>query len=140
MLLRRTCLHGFFWHGSNGLLRRAKILGGSNTKKSVFVNAYVQDKPDPSPIAVHRVLGWTFRCPLELADLRWDKSYDVHHINERHTDNALSNLKCWVAKGPGGHRAHSGRQGAEARMRTLRARRAAAEEEEEEADGEALET
>ena len=108
----------------------------------MFVDAHVQNKPDRNPIAVRRVLSWAFRCPLELADLRWHKTYHLQHINERPTDNALSNLKCWVAKGSGGHRAHSGRQGTVARMRALRARKNVAgeeETEEDDADGEGLE-
>ena len=99
-----------YWLSERGVLKRAKIRYGSNRMRSVFVNAYTARKR--TPLAVHRILGWTLRCPWALDSLRWDRHYDVHHEDTNHCNNAISNLKCWRAHGRDGHRAHSGAEGA----------------------------
>ena len=58
-------------------------------------------------LSVHQDFGWIFRFLWSLVDRRWDSDYDVHHRNDDHTDNSLTNLECWRAGGPGGHRAES---------------------------------
>ena len=102
-----------YWLNERGVLKRAKIRYGSNRMRSVFVNAYTDRKR--VPLAIHRILGWTFCCPWDLDSFRWHRSYDVHHRDEDHRNNAIGNLTCWRAHGRDGHRAHSGAEGAHVR-------------------------
>ena len=102
----------FCWITKKGRVKRAKLWMGTDTMRSVFLNAYTRQKQ--CPLAVHRVLGWSFRCPWHLMQnrLAWT-DYDVDHRDGHHENNVLANLYLWNAAGESGHRAASGRLGAE---------------------------
>ena len=101
----------FCWITENGRVKRAKLWVGSDNKRSVYLNAYTQR--EQCPLAVHRVLGWSFRCPWHLMQYRltWS-TYDVDHRDTNHENNALANLYLWNKAGKSGHRAAAGRLGA----------------------------
>ena len=98
------------------------------------MSAYTSAKP--IKIAVHRILGWSLRCPLSLQGQRWANNFDVDHDNVDHNDNTLANLFCKQATGKGGHRSVSGLLGARERWRRQREREAAEEQEGEEEEDE----
>ena len=98
----------FYWLNSRGRFRRARVWLGTDNMQSQMLTAYAAEKRQN--LMVHRVLGWTFRCPWEIR--QWDNNYDVHHSDDNHHNNRITNLHIWTASGPQGHRAHSGRRGA----------------------------
>ena len=119
----------FFWLTRRQRFRRAKLFYATDTMQSVVLTAYDAEKQ--KLLAVHRVLGWTFRCPLALMQYQWLGDYDVHHCNNQHNDNGIYNLYCWRASGKAGHRSYSGWFGAQEMLRRRRMQDGEEEEEEE---------
>lgn len=87
--------------------------------ESLTVTAYDVNGVPVAPL-LHRLLGWTFCCSPANLSVRWSLLYDIHHENEDHGDNALSNLRVRPAGGEGGHRQESGALGPPARRRRCR--------------------
>ena len=119
----------FFWLTRRKVLRRARLYFGSDTMHSVMLSSYT--RTGRKPLAVHRLLGWSLKCPVALAEQRWGRDFDVHHQNNNHNDNSLPNLFCWKASGPQGHRAYSAWFAAQERARRRALEDAEGEEEEE---------
>ena len=118
----------FFWHDARKRqLRRAKLFIATDNMRSVCLTAY--SARGQRFLAVHRILAWSFRCPLGLEGMEYSLEYDVHHVDENHANNELANLYCWVAGGPEGHRAYSGWFGAQQRLLNLQNREQTVEEE-----------
>ena len=118
----------FFWHDARKQrLRQAPLFFASDNMRSVCLTAY--SARGQRLLAVHRLLAWSFRCPLGLEGMEYSDEYDVHHVDENHGNNELANLFCWVAGGPEGHRAYSGWFGAQQRLLNLQNREQSVEEE-----------
>ena len=103
----------FFWMDRHGNFRLAPLFHDTDSMVSLALTAYNARRD--MKLAVHRLLGWTFRCPQAFSECRWDGGIDVHHVNGVHGDNRLANLFCWTAAGVEGHRAYSGWFGAQRR-------------------------
>ena len=127
----------FFWLTRRKVLRRARLYFGSDTMHSVMLSSYT--RTGQKPLAVHRLLGWSLKCPVALGEQRWGRDYDVHHQNNNHNDNSLLNLFCWKASGPQGHRAYSAWLAAQERARRRALKDAEGEEEEQEDEEESQE-
>lgn len=69
-------------------------------------------------LLAHRLLGWTFCCPVPLQERSLEElllhagvrkrrrsEHAVHHINGDHWDNRICNLWPWLVAGDGGHQA-----------------------------------
>ena len=117
----------FFWLNRAGRFRAARLFYGRDTMRSVVLTSYNAQKQQL--LAVHRILGWTFRCPWDLLEERWSAQYDIAHRDDRHWNNNVLNLRCWSASGSDGHRAESGRAGALRALQNAQAADAEAKEE-----------
>ena len=102
----------FFWlpKGSN-VLREAPLAWRGDNEDSLRVNAY-EAGGKRSYLELHKLLGWTFLCPLRLAPYRWSGLWEFDHDDEDHGNNRFANLVC-TPKGK--HRARSGAQGSAVR-------------------------
>jgi len=108
----------FFWLTRDCSLRRVQLYARGDTMHSMALAAY-HDDARREHVTVHRVLGWTFRCPPRLFTSRWSAAVDVEHLDDDHGNNTLSNLCVWRGRGDGGHRQASGRKGPAAKRRRV---------------------
>ena len=70
-----------------------------------------------SQLAVHSLLGFTFKCSQEFADLRWTGKIEVDHLKAGHHVNLFTNMDV-LEKGK--HRQKSGAEGGKARWKKAR--------------------
>ena len=108
----------FFWLTQDYSLRRARLYKRGDSMHNIALAAYCGDARRKH-VTVHRVLGWTFRCPPSLFTSRWSAAIDVEHLDNDHGNNTLSNLCLWKGAGEGGHRQASGRKGPVAKRRRV---------------------
>ena len=95
----------FYWLASDFTARLAKVRRRGDANESLAVTCYTSDCVKKH-LLVHRVLGFTFKCPPDVwkhcafwsqvsADSLTARSigYEVHHINHNHGCNLLVNLR-----------------------------------------------
>ena len=111
-----------FWVNDRGKLRNVRLYLATDSKRSLCFHTHNLVKHRRENLEVHRLLAWTFKCPLSY--VRWASGCDVDHRYRMHHDNAVENVDVRLTSD---HRSEAGRFGG-LQSGVVRQRKAAARE------------
>ena len=79
-----------FWVSERCKLRNVRLYFATDSKRSLCFHTQNLVKHRREKLEVHRLLAWTFKCPLW--HVRWACGCDVDHRSRMHHDNAVDNV------------------------------------------------